>query len=61
MREEYLQAMERSPVNDVEIKEVLKKGLTDQVNDRFLYMKGIDASYHYEGYHIFRTEDLIHN
>mgnify|MGYP001688152380 FL=1 len=60
-REAYLQAMERSPVNDVEIKEVLKKGLTDQVNDRFLYMKGIDASYHYEGCHVFRTEDLIHN
>ena len=60
-REVYLQAMERSPVNDVEIKEILKKGLTDQVNDRTVYMKGIDASYHYEGYHIFRTEDLSRN
>ena len=57
----YLQAMERSPVNDVEIKAILKKGLTDQVNDRTVYMKGIDASYHYEGYHIFRTEDLSRN
>ena len=60
-REAYLQAMERSPVNDVEIKAILKKGLTDQVNDRTVYMKGIDASYHYEGYHIFRTEDLSRN
>lgn len=57
-REAYLQAMERSPVNDAEIKALLKKALTDQVNDRAVYMKGIDASYHYEGYHIFRTEDL---
>ena len=47
--------------NDVEIKAILKKGLTDQVNDRTVYMKGIDASYHYEGYHIFRTEDLSRN
>ena len=57
----YLQAMERSPVNDAEIKDLLKKALTDQVNDRTVYMKGIDASYHYEGYHIFRTEDLSSN
>ena len=60
-REAYWQAMERSPVNDAEIKELLKKGLTAHVDDRLLYMKGIDASYHYEGYHIFRTEDLIRN
>ena len=60
-REAYLQAMERSPVNDAEIKDLLKKALTDQVNDRTVYMKGIDASYHYEGYHIFRTEDLSRN
>ena len=51
--------MERSPVKDLEIKALLKAALTDQVNDRAVYMKGIDASYHYEGYHTFRTEDLV--
>ena len=58
-KEDYLQAMERSPVKDLEIKALLKAALTDQVNDRAVYMKGIDASYHYEGYHTFRTEDLV--
>ena len=58
-KEDYLQAMERSPVKDLEIKALLKVALTDQVNDRAVYMKGIDASYHYEGYHTFRTEDLV--
>ena len=57
-KEDYLQAMERSPVKDLEIKALLKAALTEQVNDRTVYMKGIDASYHYEGYHTFRTEDL---
>ena len=57
-KEDYLLAMERSPVKDLEIKTLLKSALTDQVNDRAVYMKGIDASYHYEGYHAFRTEDL---
>lgn len=60
-RDAYLQAMERSPVRDAEIKELLKGALTDHIHDQFLFMKGIDASYHYEGYHIFRTEDLIRN
>ena len=55
---DYLLAMERSPVKDLEIKPLLKAALTDQVNDRAVYMKGIDASYHYEGYNTFRTEDL---
>ena len=55
---DYLLAMERSPVKDLEIKALLKAALTDQVNDRAVYMKGIDASYHYEGYNTFRTEDL---
>ena len=55
---DYLLAMERSPVKDLEIKALLKAALTDQVNDRVVYMKGIDASYHYEGYNTFRTEDL---
>ena len=57
-REVYLQAMERSPVNDAEIKQLLKNSLTEHVNDRAVYMKGIDASYHYEGYHTFRMEEL---
>ena len=45
-------------MNDAEIKQLLKSSLTEQINDRSVYMKGIDASYHYEGYHIFRMEDL---
>ena len=50
--------MERSPIKDVEIKVLLKAALTDEINDRTIYMKGIDASYHYEGYNIFKTEDV---
>lgn len=57
-KEDYLLAMERSPIKDVEIKELLKNALTDKINDRVVYMKGIDASYHYEGYITYRTEDL---
>ena len=57
-KEDYLLAMERSPIKDVEIKELLKKALTDKINDREVYMKGIDASYHYEGYAIYKTEEL---
>lgn len=57
-KEDYLLAMERSPVKDVEIKFLLKNALTDKTDDRKVYMKGIDASYHYEGYNIFKTEDL---
>ena len=57
-KSDYLMAMERSPVNDLEIKVLLHKALTEQINDRQVYMKGIDASYHYEGYQIFRTEEL---
>lgn len=57
-KEDYLLAMERSPIKDVEIKVLLKAALTDQINDREVYMKGIDASYHYEGYNIYKTEDL---
>lgn len=55
---DYLLAMERSPVKDVEIKALLRAALTEKINDREVYMKGIDASYHYEGYHVFKTEDL---
>lgn len=57
-KEDYLLAMERSPIKDVEIKALLKSALTDKINDRDVYMKGIDASYHYEGYSVFKTEDL---
>lgn len=57
-QEDYLFAMERSPVRDTEIKHILKNALTDQVNDREIYMKGIDRSYLYEGYSAFRAADL---
>lgn len=55
---DYLLAMERSPIKDTEIKVLLKSALTDQISDREVYMKGIDASYHYEGYHVFKAEEL---
>jgi cell filamentation protein len=55
---DYLSAMERSVVKDVEIKHLLKAALTDKINDRELFMKGIDISYYYEGYSEFRVEDL---
>ena len=57
-KEDYLAAMERSPIRDVEIKTLLKAALTDRVEDRELYMKGIDHSYYYEDYSAFRSEDL---
>ena len=57
-KEDYLSAMERSVVKDLEIKALLKQALTDQVDDRALFMKGIDVSYYYEGYNEFRIEDL---
>ena len=57
-KSDYLLAMERSPVKDVEIKALRRAALTDKVQDREVYMKGIDASYHYEGYHVFKTENL---
>lgn len=57
-KEDYLLAMERSPIKDIEIKVLLKQALTDKINNREVYMKGIDASYYYEGYNIFKTEDL---
>lgn len=58
-KEDYLPAMERSPVKDVEIKVLLKAALTDQINDREVYMKGLDASFHYEGYNVYKTEELM--
>jgi len=57
-KEDYLLAMERSPIRDIEIKYILKNALTDEINSREVYMKGIDHSYYYEGYITFKTEEL---
>ena len=57
-KEDYLLSMERSPIKTVEIKELLKKSLTDNISDRGVYMKGIDASYNYEGYFVYKTSEL---
>ena len=58
---DYLLAMERSPIKDIEIKELLKRSLTDKINDREVYMKGIDYSYYYEGYITYKTAELETN
>lgn len=57
-KNDYLLAMERSPIKDIEIKQLLRQALTDQTEDREIYMKGIDYSYYYEGYTEYKTEDL---
>lgn len=57
-KNDYLLAMERSPVKDIEIKHILKQALTDDISNRLVYIKGIDHSYYYEGYNIFKLEDL---
>ncbi len=57
-KDDYLLAMERSPIKDIEIKYLLKQALTDKIDDREIYMKGIDHSYYYEGYTIYKTEEL---
>ncbi len=57
-KEDYLMAMERSPVKDIEIKYLLGNALTDEIDSREVYMKGIDQSYYYEGYTTFKTEEL---
>ena len=57
-KEDYLLAMERSPIKDIEIKVLLKAALTDKINDREVFMKGIDASYYYEGYNVYKTENI---
>ena len=57
-KEDYLLAMERSPIRDIEIKYILRNALTDQIHDREMFMKGIDHSYYYEGYTAFQTEKL---
>ena len=57
-KDDYLLAMERSPIKDVEIKFLLRNALTGDIHNREVYMKGIDASYYYEGYTVYKTEDL---
>ena len=57
-KEDYLLAMERSPIKNIEIKFLLKNALTDNIHDLEIYMKGIDHSYYYEGYYVYKTEDL---
>jgi cell filamentation protein len=57
-KEDYLMAMQRSPIKDIEIKHLLKNALTSKIHDREVYLKGIDVSYYYEGYVIFKTEEL---
>ena len=57
-KEDYLLAMERSPIKDIEIKYILKQALTEKINDREVYMKGIDHSYYYEGYVVYKAEEL---
>ena len=57
-KEQYLSAMERSPVNDLEIKAILAEALTSDINNRELFMKGLDYSYYFEGYQLFKSEDL---
>lgn len=57
-KDDYLLAMERSLIKDIEIKHVLREALTDRIDDRDVYMKGIDASYYYEGYTLYKTEEL---
>lgn len=58
-KNDYLLAMERSPIKDLEIKHLLKEALTSDINDREVYMKGIDASYYYEGYNVYTSDELV--
>ena len=58
-KDDYLLAMERSPIKDIEIKYILKNALTDKINDRDVYMKGIDNSYYFEGYVTYKTENVL--
>lgn len=58
-KDDYLLAMERSPIKDIEIKYLLKQALTDKINDREVYMKGIDHSYYYEGYTVYKMQELL--
>ena len=57
-KNDYLLAMERSPIKDIEMKYLLKEALTDEISNREIYMKGIDTSYYYEGYTIYKTGEL---
>ncbi len=56
-KNDYLLAMERSPIKDIEIKVLIKEALTDKINDREAYIKGIDASYYYEGYSVYKINE----
>ena len=58
-KEDYLLAMERSPIKSVEIKELLRQALTPEINNRVVYMKALDASYNFEGYFVYKTEDIV--
>ena len=58
-KEDYLLAMERSPIKDIELKVILKEALTEDIENREIFMKGIDHSYYYEGYTTYKTEDLL--
>lgn len=58
-KDQYLSAMERSPVNDLDIKCLLQKALTSKINDRQLFMKSVDYSYDYEGYNQYKLEEII--
>ena len=60
-KQDYLLAMERSPIKDTEIKYLLKAALTNEIANREVYMKGIDASYNFEGYNVYKVEDLKNN
>lgn len=57
-KSDYIMAMERSPVKDIELKHILKQALTDKADDRDVYMKGIDTSYYYEGYTVYKAKEL---
>ena len=57
-KNDYLLAMERSPIKDIEIKHILKEALTEKIDDREIYMKGLDTSYYYEGYMVYKAEEL---
>ena len=58
-KEDYLLAMQRSPIRDIEIKHVLREALISEIDDREIYMKGLDASYYYEGYIVYNSKDLF--
>ena len=58
-KEDYLLAMQRSPIRDIEIKHVLREAFISEIDDRKIYMEGLDASYYYEGYIVYNSKDLF--